>query len=76
MTTQRAVLAGRCFWGMQELFRQYDGVLSTRVGYTVGSVPHATYRNLAHNEAVEVIFESCAAQLSADPQSECWRPGD
>ena len=58
MTTERAVLAGGCFWGVQELFRRYDGVLSTRVGYTGGSVPHATYRNHgSHAEAVEVIFD-------------------
>ena len=58
MTTERAVLAGGCFWGMQDLFRRYDGVLSTRVGYTGGNVPHATYRNHgSHAEAVEVIFD-------------------
>ena len=43
MTEERAVLAGGCFWGMQDLIRGYDGVLSTRVGYTGGSVSHATY---------------------------------
>ena len=58
MTTERAVLAGGCFWGVQDLFRRYDGVLSTRVGYTGGDVPHATYRNHgSHAEAVEVIFD-------------------
>jgi len=58
MTTERAVLAGGCFWGVQELFRRYDGVLSTRVGYTGGNVAHATYRNHgSHAEAVEVIFD-------------------
>jgi peptide-methionine (S)-S-oxide reductase len=58
MTTERAVLAGGCFWGVQELFRRYEGVLSTRVGYTGGKVPHATYRNHgSHAEAVEVIFD-------------------
>ena len=58
MTTERAVLAGGCFWGMQELFRRYDGVLSTRVGYTGGDVSHATYRNHgSHAEAIEVIFD-------------------
>ena len=58
MTTERAVLAGGCFWGVQELLRRYDGVLSTRVGYTGGNVPHATYRNHgSHAEAVEVIFD-------------------
>jgi peptide-methionine (S)-S-oxide reductase len=58
MSTERAVLAGGCFWGTQDLFRRYDGVLSTRVGYTGGNVPHATYRNHgSHAEAVEVIFD-------------------
>jgi peptide-methionine (S)-S-oxide reductase len=58
MTAERAILAGGCFWGMQELIRRYDGVLSTRAGYTGGSVPNATYRNHgSHAEAVEVIFD-------------------
>jgi peptide-methionine (S)-S-oxide reductase len=58
MTTERAVLAGGCFWGVQELFRRYNGVLSTRVGYTGGSVPNATYGNHGgHAEAVEVMFD-------------------
>jgi peptide-methionine (S)-S-oxide reductase len=58
MTTERAVLAGGCFWGMQDLFRRQDGVLSTRVGYTGGNVPNATYRNHgSHAEALEVIFD-------------------
>lgn len=58
MTTERAVLAGGCFWGVQDLFRRYDGVLSTRAGYTGGNVSHATYRNHgSHAEAVEVIFD-------------------
>jgi peptide-methionine (S)-S-oxide reductase len=58
MTTERAVLAGGCFWGVQDLIRRYDGVLSTRVGYTGGDVPHATYSNHgSHAEAVEVIFD-------------------
>lgn len=57
-TTEKAILAGGCFWGMQDLFRKQPGVLSTRVGYTGGHVPHATYRNHAgHAEAVEVIFD-------------------
>ena len=58
MTEERAVLAGGCFWGMQDLIRGYDGVLSTRVGYSGGNVPHATYRNHgSHAEAVEIIFD-------------------
>ena len=58
MKQERAVLAGGCFWGVQELFRRYDGVLSTRVGYTGGSTPNATYRNHGtHAEAVEIIFD-------------------
>ena len=58
MTEERAVLAGGCFWGVQELFRRYDGVLSTRVGYTGGNTPNATYRNHGtHAEAVEIIFD-------------------
>ena len=58
MTAERAVLAGGCFWGAQDLLRRYDGVLSTRVGYTGGDIPNATYRNHGtHAEAVEVIFD-------------------
>jgi peptide-methionine (S)-S-oxide reductase len=58
MTKERAVLAGGCFWGMQELFRHQDGIISTRVGYTGGEVPDATYRNHgSHAEAIEVIFD-------------------
>ena len=58
MTEERAVLAGGCFWGVQELFRRYAGVLSTRVGYTGGNTPNATYRNHGrHAEAVEIIFD-------------------
>jgi peptide-methionine (S)-S-oxide reductase len=58
MNAERALLAGGCFWGMQHLLRQNDGVLSTRVGYTGGSNRHATYRNHgSHAEAVEVMFD-------------------
>jgi peptide-methionine (S)-S-oxide reductase len=54
----RAVLAGGCFWGMQDLLRRYPGVVSTRVGYTGGDVPNATYRNHGtHAEASEIIFD-------------------
>ncbi len=58
MSTERAVLAGGCFWGMQDLLRSYVGVVSTRVGYTGGEVPHATYRHHdGHAEAIEIIFD-------------------
>jgi peptide-methionine (S)-S-oxide reductase len=58
MDNERAVLAGGCFWGMQDLIRRRDGVLSTRVGYTGGSVAHATYRNHeGHAEAIEIVFD-------------------
>jgi peptide-methionine (S)-S-oxide reductase len=58
MIEERAVLAGGCFWGMQHLLRRYDGVQSTRVGYTGGDVRHATYRNHgSHAEAVEIVFD-------------------
>lgn len=60
MTTQSetAILAGGCFWGMQDLFRRYPGVLSTRVGYTGGDVANATYRNHGtHAEAIEITFD-------------------
>ncbi|NRF50608.1 peptide-methionine (S)-S-oxide reductase MsrA, partial [Pseudomonas stutzeri] len=58
MTTERAVLAGGCFWGMQDLIRKLPGVISTRVGYTGGDVPNATYRNHGtHAEAIEILFD-------------------
>jgi peptide-methionine (S)-S-oxide reductase len=58
MTTERAVLAGGCFWGMQDLIRKLPGVVSTRVGYTGGSVKNATYRNHeGHAEAIEINFD-------------------
>ena len=57
-STERAVLAGGCFWGMQDLIRRYPGVVSTRVGYTGGDIPNATYRNHGtHAEAIEIIFD-------------------
>ena len=57
MTNERAVLAGGCFWGMQELIRQLPGVIETRVGYTGGDVPNATYRNHGtHAEGIEILF--------------------
>ena len=58
MTQERAVLAGGCFWGMQDLIRRQTGVISTRVGYTGGDVPNATYRNhRTHAEAIEIVFD-------------------
>jgi peptide-methionine (S)-S-oxide reductase len=58
MTEETAVLAGGCFWGVQDLIRRRDGVLSTRVGYTGGTNSHPTYRNHPrHAEAVEIIFD-------------------
>ena len=58
MTTERAVLAGGCFWGMQDLIRRRPGVVSTRVGYTGGDVPNATYRNHGtHAEGIEINFD-------------------
>jgi peptide-methionine (S)-S-oxide reductase len=56
--TETAILAGGCFWGMQDLLRRYPGVLSTRVGYSGGDVPNATYRNHGtHAEALEIVFD-------------------
>ena len=58
MSTERAILAGGCFWGVQELLRKMPGVISTRVGYSGGDVPNATYRNHgSHAEAVEIVFD-------------------
>jgi len=57
-TTEKAILAGGCFWGMQDLIRRRPGVLTTRVGYTGGDVPNATYRNHgSHAEAIEIVFD-------------------
>src|SRR5215216_4345581 len=57
-SNERAVLAGGCFWGMQDLIRRYPGVISTRVGYTGGDVENATYRNHGtHAEAIEITFD-------------------
>ncbi len=56
--TERAVLAGGCFWGMQDLIRKRPGVVSTRVGYSGGEVKNATYRNHGnHAEAIEIVFD-------------------
>jgi peptide-methionine (S)-S-oxide reductase len=58
MPTETAILAGGCFWGMQDLIRRYAGVISTRVGYTGGDVSNATYRNHgSHAEAIEIVFD-------------------
>ena len=58
MSEERAVLAGGCFWGMQDLIRRQEGVIATRVGYSGGNVANATYRNHGtHAEAIEIIFD-------------------
>jgi peptide-methionine (S)-S-oxide reductase len=58
MSDERAVLAGGCFWGMQDLIRRQEGVISTRAGYTGGDVPNATYRHHGnHAEALEIMFD-------------------
>ena len=58
MTIERAVLAGGCFWGMQDLIRKMPGVKETRVGYTGGDVEHATYRHHGtHAEGIEILFD-------------------
>lgn len=63
--TERAILAGGCFWGMQDLIRRQPGVVSTRVGYSGGDVPNATYRNHGtHAEAIEIVY---------DPNVTCFR---
>jgi peptide-methionine (S)-S-oxide reductase len=62
-TTETAILAGGCFWGMQELIRAMPGVINTRVGYSGGDVANATYRNHgSHAEAIEIVFDP--AQIS------------
>ncbi|WP_066041248.1 peptide-methionine (S)-S-oxide reductase MsrA [Herbiconiux solani] len=58
MTTEKAILAGGCFWGMEELIRRRPGVLDTRVGYTGGDTLNATYRNHgSHAEAIEISYD-------------------
>ncbi len=58
MTQERSILAGGCFWGMQDLIRRMKGVISTRVGYSGGDVENATYRRHGtHAEAIEIIFD-------------------
>ncbi len=64
-STEKAILAGGCFWGMQDLIRRLPGVVSTRVGYSGGDVANATYRNHGtHAEAIEIVF---------DPQTMSYR---
>jgi len=59
MAIERAVLAGGCFWGMQDLIRKRPGIISTRVGYTGGEVANATYRNHGnHAEGIEIMFDN------------------
>ncbi len=82
MSEERAVLAGGCFWGMQDLIRRYDGVISTRVGYSGGEVANATYRNHGnHAEAIEIIFDPArisfrrlAGVLLPDPRPDDAQP--
>ena len=64
--TEKAILAGGCFWGMEELFRRQPGVVSTRVGYTGGDTPNATYRNHGgHAEAIEVLYDPALTDYRA-----------
>src|SRR5215204_6832607 len=57
-TTEKAILAGGCFWGMQDLIRKQPGVVSTRVGYSGGENANATYRNHpGHAEAIEIVYD-------------------
>ena len=80
--TEKAVLAGGCFWGMQDLIRKLPGVIETRVGYTGGDVPNATYRNHGtHAEGIEIIFDPetisyrrILEYLLPDPRSHHERP--
>jgi peptide-methionine (S)-S-oxide reductase len=66
MAEERAVLAGGCFWGVQQLVRRQPGVLRTRVGYSGGDVPNATYRNHGtHAEAIEIIFDPAKTSFRA-----------
>ncbi len=64
--TETATLAGGCFWGMQDLIRRQAGIISTRVGYTGGDVPNATYRNHgSHAEGIEIVFDASVTSYRA-----------
>jgi peptide-methionine (S)-S-oxide reductase len=66
VSQERAILAGGCFWGMQDLIRRQPGVLATRVGYSGGDVPNATYRNHgSHAEAIEILFDPAETSYRA-----------
>lgn len=66
MTIERALLAGGCFWGVQDLVRRQPGVTSTRVGYSGGDVANATYRNHGnHAEAIEILFDPAVTSYRA-----------
>lgn len=66
MSSKTAILAGGCFWGVQDLIRRQPGVLSTRVGYSGGEVANATYRNHGnHAEAVEIVFDPAVTTFRA-----------
>lgn len=66
MNRDRAILAGGCFWGMQDLIRKRPGVLATRVGYSGGDTPNATYRNHGtHAEAIEIVYDADVTDFRA-----------
>jgi peptide-methionine (S)-S-oxide reductase len=66
MSSERAILAGGCFWGVQDLLRRQPGIISTRVGYSGGHAANATYRNHAgHAEAIEVILDPALTSFRA-----------
>ncbi len=73
--TETAILAGGCFWGMQEIIREIDGVIATRVGYCGGNLPNATYEAVkrggtGHAEAIKIIFDP--VQLNLQTLLEDW----
>ena len=76
-STQKVILAGGCFWGVQELIRKQPGVLSTRVGYSGGDTPNATYRNHGmHAEAVEIVAIEPREPCRTRAHSDRFRSGD